>query len=322
MGCSQAKITRQAFVTRSQWIMGTDIRLQIPAEKREHFNDIFEVFKEVDRKLSTYKPNSEVSQLNKKKHLQVSFLTQQMISLSLEMFQKTQGYFDPSLGQLTTQTYRFGRQNTQTPSANDIEAALQSVGAQNIILSPHGQVTLKNNIALDFGGIGKGYSVDLAIKKMKTLGIQQGQVAASGDIRCLSSCDIAIIDPFKPDEVMLTIKDLPADTAISTSGTYERFIKDQKNHHLLDPKTGRPSTSFVSLTLVGTLSNTELDAWATALSTMPSSQALTMAQRSPGFAALFVRPDKTVVYTPSFEKWLKKAVWFKNFKRTSVGKNP
>jgi len=225
------------------------------------------------------------------------------------MFKKTQGYFDPSLGQLTRSTYGFGQKKEEVPSQKELKRALRKVGGNNIEQLPNQWVRLKNNILLDFGGIGKGYAVDLVVNELTRLGVRRGQVSASGDIRCLSDCNIQVVDPFQPDQVMLLMKGLPAGSSISTSGTYERYIQSKKNHHLLEPKTGQPSQSFVSVTLVGSISNAELDAWATALSVMPVREALSRVEKQEGFAALFVFPDKTKKISARFLMFVKEMVW-------------
>lgn len=56
---------------------------------------------------------------------------------------------------------------------------------------------------------------------------------------------------------------------ISTSGGYGRFSGDPLFHHLIDPKTGRSVSNLSSITLLGNETNTNLDAWTTALAVMP-----------------------------------------------------
>ncbi|MCB9073757.1 MAG: FAD:protein FMN transferase [Bdellovibrionaceae bacterium] len=289
--------------------MGTDITVSMPEKNVDHFTDVFKIIRDVDKQLSTYKADSEVSQLNKFKKLQVSDMTYQAIALSLDMFAKTYGYFDPSLGQLTIDAYAFGLQGEKTPNENQIKMALLHTGGKNIQLIPPNTVVLKKNIKLDFGGIGKGIAVDLAIKKLKDHGVREGLVSASGDVHCLSICDMSVIDPFQPNRIFLVMKDLPKDSSISTSGTYERYIKHQKNHHLLNPLTGHPSQTFVSVTLVGSALNAELDAWATALSVMPIDQAIREAEKHTDFATLFILPDHKIILSKNFSKFVPYPDW-------------
>ena len=60
---------------------------------------------------------------------------------------------------------------------------------------------------------------------------------------------------------------------ITTSGIYNRFVASTKNNHLINPKLKKSQTKFVSITLIGELNSSELDAYATASSVMPLKKA-------------------------------------------------
>ena len=120
--------------------------------------------------------------------------------------------------------------------------------------------------------MGKGFSVDKVSKYYKEQNISNAIIRASGDIRCLSICKIDIQDPFS-DKKLLSFTTLKKDTAISTSGNYNRYIKSTKHNHLINPKTKKSQNKFISITLISNLSNADLDAYATTASVMPMKKA-------------------------------------------------
>jgi thiamine biosynthesis lipoprotein len=109
---------------------------------------------------------------------------------------------------------------------------------------------------MDFGGM-KGYTADRVADIFKRRGIQNAIIAVAGDIWVLGHREdgkpwrIGVQHPREHDKT-LTVLDL-SDKYISTSGDYERFvIKEKKRyHHIIDPRTGKPSKGVISATLIG-----------------------------------------------------------------------
>ncbi|MDD5052288.1 MAG: FAD:protein FMN transferase [Sulfuricurvum sp.] len=259
---------------RTQVHMGTMISVQV--DDYESSDAVFELFKKLDNTLSTYKDDSEISLLNRTGNLVVTPYTQKILERSLEMSDLSNGAFDVTIGALSHDTYHFGR-DEKLPNTHDIHKALEHVGAQKLILQGNHAYLLKG-AKIDLGGIGKGYAVDLSIELLHKHSIDRAVVAASGDIGCIGPCDVAITNPFHPDTIYKTLRSSLSRFAISTSGNYERYIKNKSHNHLLDPKTGKSEHIFASVTLYGSGDNTKLDALATAVSIMPLESALSFLQ--------------------------------------------
>jgi len=124
-------------------------------------------------------------------------------------------------------------------------------------------------VQIDFGGMGKGYGIDLAIQHLRELGVANAIVNAGGDLRAIGSRDgrpwrIAIRNP-SGGGVIATLE-TRGDESVFTSGNYERyFTKNGKRyHHIIDPRTGYPAEGVKSVTVVHTEA-TVADAAATAL---------------------------------------------------------
>ena len=123
-------------------------------------------------------------------------------------------------------------------------------------------------VQLDFGGIAKGYSVDLTIAHLRDLGIGNAIVNAGGDLRAMGSHGdrpwrVAIRKPGGGNIGSVQVR---GDEAIFTSGNYERFRQDQEERypHILDPNTGWPAKDIASVTII-TDEGLLADAAATAL---------------------------------------------------------
>jgi len=269
--------------------MGTLISVTVEDEKVS--DEVFSLFGDLDNRLSTYKNDSEISRLNRNGQLDVSAVTRKILERSLEMSCLTDGAFDVTIGSVTHGAYRFGYDNEQLPSKLQLQKAQQLVGVNRIHLEANGIRIAKGTI-IDLGGIGKGYAVDMAMEALQNKGISKAIVAASGDIGCLGECTIEIRDPFHPNGSIATVVSKLPRFAISTSGNYERYIKNKTHNHLIDPKTGKSQQRYASITLLDVQDNTRIDALATAVSIMDEQKAIAMLNKLK-IAYLLIRTDGT-----------------------------
>ncbi len=123
-------------------------------------------------------------------------------------------------------------------------------------------------VQLDFGGIAKGYAIDIACEKLKALGVKNAIVNAGGDLKAMGDHGtrpwrIAVRDP--AGGIIGTLE-TTGDEAVFTSGNYERFRQDETKRypHILDPRTGWPVENVASVTVI-TDDGWMADAAATAL---------------------------------------------------------
>lgn len=261
---------------RTQAHMGTLISIDVADQNLS--DAIFDLFGELDNRLSTYKNDSEISRLNREYELNASMITRTILERSLEMNHISDGAFDITVGSLTHGAYRFGYDDEHLPSKESLQKSEKFVGSYRITLEGNDVKILPGTI-IDLGGIGKGYAVDLAMDELQRNGVSKAIVAASGDIGCLGECKVEIQDPFHPSAHIATIKSTLPRFAVSTSGNYERYIKNKSNNHLLDPKTGQPEQKYASVTLIDKGDNTRIDALATAVSVMKENKAITMLKK-------------------------------------------
>jgi len=128
--------------------------------------------------------------------------------------------------------------------------------------------------------MGKGFAVDKVAEYFKSKGITKAVIAASGDIRCIGSCQIKIQNPHA-ETFLIDFETLKNDTGVSTSGNYNRYVGTTKHNHLIDPKLKKSAQNFISVTLVSQMPSSDLDAYATAVSVMPKEKAYSFLERLP-----------------------------------------
>jgi thiamine biosynthesis lipoprotein len=110
------------------------------------------------------------------------------------------------------------------------------------------------SVQLDFGGIAKGYAIDLALERLRSMGIENAIVNAGGDLMTMGdhgdrSWRVAIRQP--GGGIIGTLETV-GEEAVFTSGVYERFRQDETERypHILDPRTGWPVGELTSVTVV------------------------------------------------------------------------
>ena len=195
-----------------------------------------------------------------------------MIRRSQPLEAETGGRFNPAIGALI-RLWGFHTSDYPIvgppPSQDQINEMLGHHPSSNDIHIDGLQLTSDNPaVQLDFGGIAKGYSVDLTIELLRSLGIDNAIVNAGGDLRAMGTHGdrpwrVAVR---KPGGGSVGSVQVQGDEAIFTSGNYERFRQDQHERypHILDPSTGWPAKDIASVTLI-TDEGILADAAATAL---------------------------------------------------------
>ena len=160
-------------------------------------------------------------------------------------------------------------------------------------------------VQLDFGGIAKGYAVDLACARLNTLGIRDAIVNGGGGLRAMGNHGdrpwrIAIRDP---QGGIIGSLETGADEAVFTSGNYERFRQqgNERYPHILDPHTGWPVQELSSATVI-TSEGALADAAATALIVAGTDEWIEVARALELEQVLLVDAEGRVFLTPAMEQ--------------------
>ncbi len=151
-------------------------------------------------------------------------------------------------------------------------------------------------MALDFGGIAKGYSVDRAIEVLQGLGVERAIIDAAGNFYALGTpigrerWQAGIRHPLRRDEIIATFP--VADKGVATSGNYERFfeIDGRKYCHIIDPRTGRPVEGMLSATVVADTAMAA-DALSTAVFVLGEEKGMELIESLPGVEGMLMLQD-------------------------------
>ncbi len=303
---------RAAWLSDQQAIMGTVVRVELwsddqPAGKAA-IAAVMEEMRRIDRTMSTYKEDSDVSLINRnaaQKPVTISAELLELIARSLQMSELTDGAFDityASAGQL----YDFRRKIK--PSQEALAKALPTINYHHIRLDRKQSSIkfLRAGVRIDLGGIAKGHAVDRCIALLQARGIKQAIVSAGGDSRIIGDHGgrpwiVGIRDPRQEGKVVAA---LPlSDAAVSTSGDYERYFEANgvRYHHIINPKSGRPVNGVRSVTVVGSDSTT-MDALSTSVFVMGVQKGMALVERLADVEAVIVDENGKMYYSTGLER--------------------
>lgn len=263
---------------------------------------------EVDRRLDAFDPSSEIALLAARaggEPIPVSPDTLAFLELSDRIHHLSGGAFDPTVGPLV-ELWGFGAGPSRTapPAPSEVDAALGAVGWVRVSWDRalgHAGLT-GPGMSLVTGALAKGYAVDQAAAELLSAGIERAVIDAGGDLYLLGRRDdggpwrVAVSHPRSPSYLGLVL--VPPNTAIATSGDYERYFEHQgvRYHHLLDPRTGYPASGCLGVTVVAPTA-AEADALATAIFVLGPERGRALAEDLPGVEALIYTADGQLVMT-------------------------
>lgn len=248
--------------------MGTRVTVFLPPRQwRDGFEEARALFRDWESRLSRFLPDSELARVNRNpdRPLSVSPIFFRVLTTALRAAAATGGIFDPTLAR-HLETLGYDRSWQDMPSEVPASHAplrrpegrwrdVRVDPAKSTVVVPHG-------IALDFGGIGKGMAVDATISRWQEIGLGPGLINAGGDLAVLGTYSQGLPWP-------VGVPGFPATLGLwkgglATSGTLRRRWRQGPalRHHLLDPRTGLPSTTpWLSVTVAApTVSQAEVAA--------------------------------------------------------------
>ena len=250
VGCSN-----KTYLKKQEFLMGTMIEITCPDQQAIEAG--FKEIERIDKLLSKFNPESEISRLNKIGKLKVSPELLYVLKKAQDFYIKTNGSFDVTVAPLVEVWKKAIRLN-KVPTKAEIKKAKELVGFSNVYIDEDKSVVsfLKEGVKIDLGAIAKGYAVDRAIRKIRELRVKSCLIDAGGDIYCLGNKEgdlwqVGIRHPRKKNEIMDIIK--LESKAVATSGDYEQMfiLNDKRYSHIIDPKTGYPADKgIISVTVI------------------------------------------------------------------------
>jgi thiamine biosynthesis lipoprotein len=201
-----------------------------------------------EAKYSRFQPTSLVSRINDaagKEWVTVDPETEGLLAMCDTLFFMTRGILDPSALPLI-RIWNWKANPPVIPDASAIAAAMKLVGWSKVRREP-GRVFLpEKGMALDFGGFGKEYAVDIVSLIAKDHGIADSLVDFGHDLRATGAppgrpaWHIGLEDPKVPGSIWASIG--LTRKSIASSGDYIRSftLAGRRYGHIIDPRTGWP----------------------------------------------------------------------------------
>jgi thiamine biosynthesis lipoprotein len=290
-------------------MMGTLVEISVvgnPDMAKVTAHELFKEIQHIDDLASFHKP-SALMQINEhagKGPFKADPELLRLIEEALRIAQQTNGAFDPTIGPVSVLWQFSGDQEPRLPSESEIKEALTKVGWQRVKIDKDAGTILlpEPGMALDLGGITKGYALNRAADMLKKSKVSGALVNIGGDILAYGEKEpgkpwrVGVEDPRDKSSVA-AVTELK-DKLIVTSGDYERFfIKDGKRyHHILDPATGYPASTLRSVTVVGPIGTT-LQPLGTATFVMGADKGLKFVKTIQGAAGLLIDAEGRFLFT-------------------------
>ncbi len=268
------------MVTLARHLMGTRFELVLPgwpggmdeARRRAAGEEALDEIERLDRQLSMYRPDSDVAALNARaagEWVAVEPRLYRLLERIRDISRATGGAFDPTVGPLL-RAWGFWGASGRWPGDSEVEAARALTGMDNVLLDPETRSVrfAQHGVALDVGGVGKGYAVEQAMEVLREIGVASALLhGGTSTVAALGGpWNIAVADPADP-ETAVAVVPLCDGQSLSVSGAHGKAFTgpDGREYgHVLDPRAGRP-VAGARLAAVVMGSATDADALSTAL---------------------------------------------------------
>ncbi len=286
-------------------------------EAQDYQFEIDSVFQVVNRSMSTYIPDSDISKINQGDTVVVDRMFRDVFELSKKVHHITGGYFDPTVGTLVN-AWGFGPGEQIVLDSVKVDSLLSYVGFHKVHLTEDHKIIKQHpGIQFDFNAIAKGYAIDRLAAMLDEKGIENylvevgGEVVARGENKLKrKQWTVGVDDPQSLEERRLKQVVQLKDKALASSGNYRKFRIDpetgEKYVHTINPKTGYTKNSKVLATSVIANTCAKADAYATAFMAMELESSMELLKKEKELGAYIIYLDEngeTIEYmTGNFKK--------------------
>jgi thiamine biosynthesis lipoprotein len=233
-----------------------------------------------------------------------------LIRLSKQTYRGSDHLFNPADGHLFA---LWGFQQDEPPTGPPpTRAQVEAVMAEHTSMDDvdlKGDLVRSRNpkVALDFGGIAKGYAGQVILAKLRQEGVRNAILNAGGGLQVMGRHGdrrwrIGIRAP-QGGGVLAVVELGPQEEAMHTSGNYERYrqYRGKRYQHIIDPRTGLPAEHIISASVIHS-NGAIADAAATALVVAGPKEWLRIAERMGIEEAILMDDQGTVYMTAKMEK--------------------
>lgn len=265
--------------------------------------------KEINRQMSHYQPDSELSQFNRapaRTPFKVSPEFARVVRFSLELNQRSRGAFDPTLAPVIN-LWGFGEKTDQraVPPESELKQTLKTTGCQHLSVTSNDELVKDiPELTINLSAVAKGFGVDEMIAVLRNRGLTNVYASIAGEVKVLGLNSrgtkwrlgvTAPVDHWNEDSPMAAVVSL-SNQALSTSGDYQKFFTDSQGRrlsHIIDPKTGWPVQHNVAGVSVVAPDSMTADALGTTLFVLGVQAGMKFIESYTNAAALFIvrEPD-------------------------------
>ena len=307
--------------------MGTTYSIKIVDNHSKQINanivksKIDSVLQIVNQQMSTYIPDSEISQFNRLNNTDwfiISADFYDVIVMAQDISINTNGAFDITVGPIVD-LWGFSGDLSQNiwypPSEIDIKKILESIGFNNIVIGKNSIKKINTDTKIDLNAIAKGYGVDIVFELLENLGYTDILVEIGGEVHCAGlnnkgeywkiGIDKPIMDIMPGTELQAVIS--LDNNALATSGDYRNYFKynGELFSHVINPITGYPTENHIASASVTAPNCITADALATALMVMGEAGIELINSMDEVEAMLIIRTDENTFNCKESFGWIK-----------------
>ena len=298
-------------VSDGRYVMGTVLEITLCADHarplRPHLDPLFAKAVHLDAILTTYNPTSPISHLNAQAGKGPCVVPQEvsdLLTLSLRYSQLTRGTFDVTVGPLILLWRDAARRHT-IPTRKELRRVRSMIGSEKVRLLPHNTVILRPEMAVDFGGIGKGYALDHLHRQLKQQHIQhalldfgQSSIWALGSPPDAQGWRILLQQSDGRPVGILTLRDHALSISASMGQAFE--VKGRRYGHILDPRTGHPLQRDLLACVIAPTA-TQAEALSKALLILGEHEGIALLQHFPEVEGMLIETAGSSWMTPGWQ---------------------
>ncbi|WP_408608263.1 FAD:protein FMN transferase [Aquimarina spinulae] len=299
----------QQIYKRTLKLMGSRFDITVVEKDKTTANQSIDIAVEeiqrIEKLISSWDKNSQTSLINNNAGINPVKVDAELFDLifrAIQISKLTDGAFDISYASMD-RIWKFDNSMKKMPSEEEIKASVARVGYKYIVLDKKKSTVFltQKGMKIGFGAIGKGYAADKAKNLLISKGVKAGIINASGDMNTWgkqpdeSEWKVAITNPLNKNNAFALLP--VVEKAVVTSGNYEKYvILDGKRYsHIIDPRTGYPSTGIVSATVFAPKAELA-DALATSVFVMGIETGLNRINQLKGIECIII-DDQGNIYT-------------------------
>ncbi|MDW8109898.1 MAG: FAD:protein FMN transferase [Candidatus Kryptonium sp.] len=260
----------------SYHLMGTYAYIELSPQNLNH--TAYKYLKEIEAKLSDYIDSSEISKINSNagyKFIKISDIALEVIKEAVLISKRTWGIFDITVGALTINSKRLKKFSE--------DSAYKLINFNDIVISGDSIMLAKKGMAIDLGGIGKGFAIQKVHENLKA---KLGFISIGGDMKVWGhKRTLAIKNPLNDDVLVQMVNS--KDVALSTSGNYLQKHIETQDDKVIQVTVAHENSTFA-------------DAYATALFAMPENLRMKFLSENKDVGTLILYADGSVFMNEKF----------------------